>query len=65
MTEWLTTTEAAQVSDYHPDYVRKLMQTGKVNGRKFGPTWQVDKQSLLTYLERINAQGDRRGPKPK
>lgn len=65
MTKWITTTEATHISSYHPDYVRKLLQAGKVNGRKFGPTWQVDKQSLLTYLEHVNAQGDRRGPKPK
>jgi len=65
MTEWITTTEAAHISSYHPDYVRKLLQAGKVNGRKFGTTWQVDRQSLLTYLEQVNAQGDRRGPKPQ
>lgn len=65
MTKWIATTEAAHISSYHPDYVRKLLQTGKVNGRKFGPTWQVDRQSLLAYLEQVNAQGDRRGPKPK
>lgn len=61
--EWITTNEAADLSGYHPDYVRKLLQTDRVNGRKFGPVWQVDRQDFLNYLERMNEQGEKRGPK--
>lgn len=61
--EWITTDEAAQISGYHPDYVRKLLQSKKVIGRKFGPTWQVDKQDFQFYLSQMNEQGKKRGPK--
>ena len=61
--DWITTNEAADLSGYHPDYIRKLLQGGKLNGRKFGPVWQVDKANLLAYLEKIEKQGERRGPK--
>ena len=63
MAEWITTNEAAELSAYHPDYIRKLLQQGKLEGRKFGTVWQVNKRDLLAYMERMQIQGDRRGPK--
>lgn len=61
---WITTEEAARLSGYHPEYVRELARTGKINGQKFGPTWQIDKQSLLDYLEAgLKSDDDRRRPK--
>ena len=64
MAEWITTNEAAKLSGYHPEYLRELIRTNKINGRKFGIVWQIDKQSLLTYLK-ASAESDdkRRGPK--
>jgi excisionase family DNA binding protein len=62
--DWITTNEAADLSGYHPDYIRKLLQGGKLNGRKFGPVWQVSKQSLLAYVARAEQADDKRlGPK--
>lgn len=61
--EWLTTQEAAELSGYHVDYVRKLVQANKVQGRKFGPLWQVNRTSLLSYLSKMGDLGARRGPK--
>lgn len=61
--EWITTNEAAEISGYHPEYIRKLLQAEKINGRKFGPTWQVDKHEFLAYLDRMSKQGEKRGPK--
>ncbi len=61
--DWITTNEAADLSGYHPDYIRKLLQSGRLNGRKFGPVWQVNKAELLVYIERMDGQGERRGPK--
>jgi len=62
--DWITTAEAASLSGYHPERVRELMREGKVFGQKFGLTWQVDRVSLLAYLEEMEKKGDRRGPKP-
>jgi len=62
--EWLTTTEAAELSGYHPERVRELLREQKVKGRKFGIVWQVDRESLLSYIGAMKEKGQRRGPKP-
>lgn len=63
--ELLTTKEATVLSGYHTEYIRKLLQDGRISGRKFGPVWQVDRASLLEYVARMENQGERRGPKTK
>ncbi len=63
--DWITTKEAAKVSDYHPEHIRELLREGKVQGKKFGPIWQVSKTSLLDYLIKMEKLGTRRGPKPR
>jgi hypothetical protein len=59
-TEWITTTEAAKLSGYHPERLRELVRDGKVKARKFGIVWQVDMGSLLNYLKAAMNSGDRR-----
>ncbi len=62
--EWLTTEEAAELSGYHVNYIRKLLQTGKLTGRKWGQAWQVSRKSLIDYLATAENQPDKRwGPK--
>ena len=62
--EWLTVTEAAELSGFHPYYLRELLRMGKIKAQRFGPLWQVSKQSLLTYLKVAEKSDDkRRGPK--
>ena len=65
MEDWLTTYEAAQVSGYNPDYIRQLIRAEKVQGRKWGLSWQVNRQSLEAYLKNAEQLGERRGAKPK
>ena len=60
---WLSTYEAAELSGYHPDYIRRLIRSGGVIGKKWGSAWMVDKESLLAYAQKQNAQGEKRGPK--
>ena len=60
---WITTNEAAEIAQYHPHYVRQLVREGKVKARRFGPLWQVDRDSLLAYVADQAAKGERRGPK--
>jgi excisionase family DNA binding protein len=62
-TDWITTQEAAALTGFHPDYVRKLMQAGKIKGQKWGRDWQVSKASLLDYVRKMNQLGEKRGPK--
>lgn len=60
---WLTTEQAAELTNYHPDHIRRIIRAGKVKARKFGPVWQVSESSLLTYLRNAEKMGERRGPK--
>lgn len=60
---WLTVQQAADLSGYHPNHIRRLVRSGEIQARKWGQSWQVSRQSLKAYLE-VAAQSDdkRRGP---
>ena len=57
---WITTTEAAEISGYHPEYVRRLVRNDRIRARKFGVIWQVDRRSLRKYINKGKETGDRR-----
>jgi hypothetical protein len=65
MEEWLTSYEAASISNYELDYIRKLIRAKKIVGRKWGQSWQVSRQSLIDFLAERDGQGEKRGRKPK
>ena len=65
MEDWLTTYDAAHRSGYNPDYIRQLIRSKKVLGRKWGPSWQVSWKSLEEYMKNAEKIGERRGAKPK
>ena len=60
LTEWITTQEAAEISGYNVDHVRRLMRQGKVKGLFRGVMWWVDKDSLETYLGMVKTLGTKR-----
>ena len=64
MEDWLTTYEAAQISNYELDYIRKLIRAEKIIGRKWGQSWQVSRQSLMEFIDDREKQGEKRGRKP-
>jgi len=63
MEEWLTTYEAAKVADYDPDYLRKMVRAGKIKARKWGLSWQINCESLMTFKQESEEKGGKRGPK--
>lgn len=64
MTDWITTTEAAEMSGYHPVYLRELIRKGEIAALKKGNAWWVDRKALLFYLKAAAKSEDRRkGPK--
>jgi len=65
MEDWLTTYQAAELSSYNPDYIRQLIRAEKILGRKWGPSWQVNRKSLEQYLEKAAPPGKRPGPRPR
>lgn len=60
---WVSVSEAARMSGYDADYIRKLIRAGKVKARKVITVWQVDRASLSTYLKAAEKTGQKRGPK--
>ena len=62
--EWLTVEEAARLSGYSIQYVRRLLRLGKIESRKFAIVWQVSKSALLVYVrESKKSEDKRRGPR--
>jgi excisionase family DNA binding protein len=64
--EWLDVNEAAELSGYHPEYIRRLIRDGEIEAKKFSIVWQVKRISLLDYLENAKSKTDKRySPKSK
>ena len=63
--KWITTGEAAKLGGYHPKHIPWLIKQGKIKARKFGNVWQVDRTSLLAYIQKAENTGEKRGPKPQ
>ena len=62
--DWITTAEAAEVSGYNEEYIRRLIRKGKLPARRFGPMWQVSRSALLEYVRTAyDPQDKRRGPR--
>jgi len=62
--EWLTTEQAAELSGYHVNYLRRLIRRGDLEGRKVSIVWLIRRQSLLDYMAQAEESDDkRRGPK--
>jgi excisionase family DNA binding protein len=63
--DWITTADAAELSGYHVNHIRRLIRTGDIEARKFGPVWQVNRPSFESFLEKVTQSSDKRwGPKP-
>jgi len=63
--DWLTVNEAAKLSGYNPEHVTRLIREGKVKARKFSIVWMVSRESLLAYMAKVQAMGEKRGRKPE
>lgn len=62
--DWISVQEAAQIANFHVEYVRRLIRSGTIEGRKIIIVWQVSRSSLMEYLERQAARGERTGRPP-
>ncbi|MFZ2096388.1 MAG: helix-turn-helix domain-containing protein [Anaerolineales bacterium] len=58
--QWITTAEATKLTGYNNEHIRRLIRNGKIKAQKFGIVWQVDRDSILEYL-----QNEGRGPRTK
>jgi len=62
--DWITVGEAAQLSGYHLNYIRRLIRASKVKAEKrSGRDWWIDKHSLQTYVKQMKSLGtDKHNP---
>lgn len=50
MSEWISTSEGAELVDYAPGHVRRLARQGRIRARKVTPrAWIVHKGDLLEH----------------
>ena len=62
--EWITVGQAAKLTGYNEEHVRRLLRQGEIQGQKFGIVWQVNRESVLAYLNKAqNSEDQRHGPK--
>ena len=64
--EWITVNQAAELSGYNTEYLRRLMRNKKIKFRKFSFIYQVNRESLIDYLNKAESETDKRySPKRK
>ena len=57
--EWLNTSEGAELTGFSVDYVRRLARAGRIEARKVGRDWLIERASLLAFkaqMDRLGAQ---------
>jgi excisionase family DNA binding protein len=55
--DWITTKEAAGLTGYSVQYIRRLVRQGRVVAKKWLRDWAVSRQSLLDYKEKMDGLG--------
>ena len=56
--------EAAELSGYSMQYLRRLLRSGHLSGRRVGTLWLLDLGSINSYLQQALHSMDRRcGPR--
>jgi len=56
-TEWITTTEAAELTGYTASYLRKAISRGLLFAEKRGRDWFLSKADVLAYAEEMKRLG--------
>lgn len=55
--EWITTQEAARLTGYSVQYIRRLINRQRIAARKWGRDWFVNKEALLDYQRTMEQLG--------
>lgn len=66
MADWISVGEAAELSHYHPYYIRELIRKGKLAAVKKGNAWWVDRDFLTSFLQEAvlsHTNDKRHGPR--
>jgi excisionase family DNA binding protein len=57
---WLTTDAAATLTGYSTAYLRRLASQGRIKARKVGRDWQIHRENLLIFYEKMRDLGKQR-----
>ena len=60
LADYITADEAADISGYDVQHVRRLMRAHKIKGRKAGQVWLIERDSLREYLAKVKALGTKK-----
>lgn len=60
LADYITADEAAEISGYDVQHVRRLMRGQKIKGRKAGLVWLIERDSLQEYLAKVEALGTKK-----
>jgi excisionase family DNA binding protein len=55
--DWITTSQAAEMTGYARAYLRQLIHKGRLQGRKLGRDWILSKEEVLTYAKKMQQLG--------
>ena len=47
----ISTKDAGELSGYSSDYLARLARSGKIDGKRIGHSWFLDKESLTSFLD--------------
>jgi excisionase family DNA binding protein len=64
MADWISVEEAASISGYNTEHIRRLIRSGLIHAEKKGPMYWIDRKSLEVYVkEAKNSDDGRKGPR--
>ena len=55
--DWLTTKEAAELTDYSSVTFRQFAREGRIEAKKRGRDWFLHKESVLEYVNEMEELG--------
>lgn len=55
--EYVSVEEAAEITGYSEQYIRRLLRKGRIKAAKKGYMWWVDLDSLKAYKQQMDALG--------
>lgn len=59
---YISLKKAAEMFNYHPDYLGQLIRTKKINGKKIGRDWFITEKTIKNYLS-VNVADNFLSPK--
>jgi excisionase family DNA binding protein len=66
MADWISVSEAAEITGYHPEHLRRLIRQGKLQAVRKGTMFWLDRSELSNFMQEAQESrtvDQRHGPK--